>query len=131
MKWAVFWEQFDAAVHPNSSLDQASKLTYLREAIKDTKVIPLLHRATASASQYKDLLQLLVERYDQKRLIHQNYSLALVNCSPIKQGSHDELCSFIDCVEHNINSTKETKQYVIGAFLTSILTNKLCKKLQE
>ena len=72
-------------------------------------MIPLLHRATASASQYEDLLQLLVERYDQKRLIHQNYSLALVNCSPIKQGSHDELCSFIDCVEHNINSMKETK----------------------
>ncbi len=39
MKWEVFWEQFDAAVHSNSSLDQASKLTYFREAIKDTKVI--------------------------------------------------------------------------------------------
>ncbi len=57
------------------------------------------------------------------QLIHQNYSLALAYCSPIKQGSHDELCSFIDCVEHNIKSMKETKQYYIGAFLTSILAN--------
>ena len=132
MRWAVFWEGFDAAVHSNPNLDNSCKLTYLREAIKDSKVTPLLHRTTSSSTQYEDLLgQLLIERYDQKRLIHQTYSMALIDCAHIKQGSHDELCMFIDTVEHNISSMRDTKQYDFRAFLTSILSNKLCKKLQE
>ena len=98
MKWAVFWEGFDAAIHSNTSLDNSSKLTYLREAIKDSKVTHLLHRATSSATQYEDLVRLLIDRYDQKRLIHQNHSLALVNCAHIKQGSHEEPCMFIDTI---------------------------------
>ena len=44
MKWSVFWEQFSSAVHNNDQLDNTQKLTYLREAIVDPKVTPLLFR---------------------------------------------------------------------------------------
>ena len=65
MKWSVFWEQFSSAVHNNDQLDYTQKLTYLREAITDPKVTPLLFRATATSVQYKELVTLLKERYDQ------------------------------------------------------------------
>ena len=42
----------------------SSQLTYLREAIKDSKVTPLFHRATSSSTQYDDLVKMLIERYD-------------------------------------------------------------------
>ena len=76
-------------------------------------------------------MRLPIDRYDQKRLFHQNHSLALVNCALIKQGSHEELCMFIDTIEHNVSSMKDAKQYDLGTFLTSILSHKLSKKLQE
>ena len=113
---AVFSKGFDAAVHSNTSPDNSSKLTYLREAIKDSKVTHLLHRATSSETQYEDLVQLLIDRYDQKRLIHQNHSLALVNYALIKQGSNEELCMLMDTIEHNVSSMKDTKQYDLGTF---------------
>ncbi len=73
---------------------------------------------------------MLVERYDQKRLVHQNYALSLIESSSIKQDTHDELL-FIDTIDHNISCLKDTKQYDLGPFLTSVLTTKLNKKLQE
>ena len=83
MKWAAFWERFDTAVPSNPNLDNGCKLTYLKEAIKYSKVIPLLHRATSSSTQYDDLVYMLTERYDQKRLVHQYYSMLLVESAPI------------------------------------------------
>ena len=130
-KWAVFWEQFNSVVHFNTHLDNAQKLTYLRESIKDPKAIPLLFRATTTSSQYDDLISLLKDRYDQRRLIPRTHTMAIVECPSLKQGSHEELCSFMDTLEHNINSLKDARQYNIGSFLTSILSSKLTKRLQE
>ena len=45
MKWAAFWERFEEAVDSNDKLSAAHKLTYLREAVKDPKVSPLLPAA--------------------------------------------------------------------------------------
>ena len=131
MKWAVFWEQFNSAVHYNTHLDNAQKLTSLREAIKDPKATPLLLRATTTSSQYDDLISLLKDRYDQRRLIHRTHTMAIVECPSLKQGSHEELCSFVDTLEHSINSLKDAGQYNIGSILTSILSRKLTKRLQE
>ena len=43
MKWASFWERFEAAVDSNDQLSVSHKLTHLREAVKDPKVSPLLY----------------------------------------------------------------------------------------
>ena len=48
MKWASFWERFEAAVDTNDQLSVSHKLTYLREAVKDPKVSPLLYSGTSS-----------------------------------------------------------------------------------
>ncbi len=55
----------------------------------------------------------------------------MIESSSIKQGTHDELCMFIDTIDHNISCLKDAKQYDLGAFLTFVLTTKLNKKLQE
>ena len=46
MDWAGFWAQFRSSVHDYCDLDETQKLTYLREAIKNHEVTPLLYRAT-------------------------------------------------------------------------------------
>ena len=86
MKWSVFWEQFSSAVHNNDQLDNTQKLTYLREAIVDPTVTPLLFRATATASQYDEPVKLLKDRYDQKHLIHCTHAMAIIDAPVLKQG---------------------------------------------
>ena len=57
--------------------------------------------------------------------------MSIVDCLPIKQGTHDELCTFADTIEHNINCLKDPHQYDIGSFISSILASKLNKRLSE
>ena len=131
MKWSVFWEQFSSAVHNNYQLDNTQKLTNLREAITDPKVTPLLFRATATSGQYKELVTLLKEHYNQKQLIHQTHAMSIVDAPALKQGHHEELCTFVDNLKHNISSLKDCGHYSIETFLTSMLSGKLNKRLQE
>ena len=51
MKWAVFWERFQASVHNNDNLEPSHKLTYLQEAIKDPAASPLLYSSSSSPTQ--------------------------------------------------------------------------------
>ncbi len=103
----------------------------MREAIKDTEVTPLLYRATESEDQYRELVSILKDRYDQRRLIHRTYTMSIVNAPVIKQGNYTEFCSFIDNLEHNLSSLTDSGQHTIDAVWTSIITTKLSKRLEE
>ena len=107
MKWSVIWEQFSSALHNNDQLDNTQKLTYLREAIYRPEVTPLLFRATATSSQYKELVTLLKECYDQKRLIHRTHAMSIVDAAALKQGHHEEFCALVDNLKHSISSLKD------------------------
>ena len=130
MKLSGFWARFCSSVHDNCNLDN-QKLTYLREAIKDPQVTPLLFRAIETAGQYQVLVTILKERYDQRRLIHQAHTTAIVNAPMIKHDNHVELCSFIDNLEHSLSSLIDFGQHTIEAVWTSIVAGKLNKTLEE
>ena len=119
------------SVHDNCDLDDTKKLTYLREAIKDREVTPLLYRATETKGQYQELITILKDRYDQWHLIHQTHTMAIVNAPMIKHGSHAELCSFIENLEHNMSCLTDSGQHTFEAVWTSIVAGKLSKKLEE
>ena len=131
MKWAVFWERFQASVHNNDNLEPSHKLTYLREAIKDPAASPLLYTSSSSPTQYEELIQVLISRYDRKRLIHKNYSLALVNCNSITKGAEEEIRSLMDTVEYNLRGLKQTGQDDLNTCLTSLFETKFPKRLHE
>ena len=131
MKWAVFWQRFLAAVHNNDHLESAHKLTYLHEAIQDPTASPLLYSGSSSPTQYDELVQVLITRYDHKRLIHKYYSVALANCNSITKGTEDEIRSLVDTAEHYLRGLKDTGQDNLNAFLTSLFELKLSKRLHE
>lgn len=57
--------------------------------------------------------------------------MSIVEAPALKQGNHDELCTFVDNLKHNISSLKDSGYYSIESFLTSVLFGKLNKRLQE
>ena len=101
------------------------KLPYLREAIQDPEVAPMLSRSTTTLRQYNELISFLKETYDQKRLIHQHHVLALVNSQPFKYSTHEEYAHLEQTLTHSVSCLKDSGQFAIGPFLTSLLTNRL------
>ena len=57
--------------------------------------------------------------------------MSIVDAPTLKQGHHEELCTFVDNPKHSISSLKDCGHYSIETFLTSMLSGKLNKRLQE
>ncbi len=125
-KWAAFWNQFQAAIHDNNDLSQAHKLTYLRSAIKDPQVSPLLFSAIEFKNHYEDLKQ----RYDKRRLIHKNYAVSLVDWTPLTKESKGDFRALTDRTCNSLQGLQNMGQYAICSFLTSLYAYKLPKITQ-
>ena len=41
---------------------------------------------------------------------------AIIECQPLKNGNYEELCSFIDTLEHNIHTLKVSGQYDVDLY---------------
>ncbi len=130
MKWAAFWNQFQAAIHDNNDLSQAHKLTYLRSAIKDPQVSPLLFSAIESENHYEDMIALLKQRYDKRRLIHKNYAVSLVDWTPLTKESKSDFRALTDRTRNSLQGLQNMGQYDICSFLTSLYAYKLPKITQ-
>ena len=52
LNWNTFWRQFDVAIHSKSQLDDAEKLAYLREVLKDGPARQVIESLTHDAECY-------------------------------------------------------------------------------
>ena len=91
MNWAAFWERFDALIHSRKEVDDAEKLTYLRQALKDGSAWHVIGGLSQTAKSYEEAIKCLHERYDRPRLIHQTHVRAIINAPPLKDGNGREL----------------------------------------
>ena len=64
LAWASFWEQFDISVHSNSRLQDAVKLAYLKEALKDGPAKNITEGLAHTAKNYKAAIKCLRDRFD-------------------------------------------------------------------
>ena len=127
LHWA---QRFSSAVDSNDQLDEHDKLTYLQEAIKDKKASDLVWSTSSTPGQYSKLVTILKDRYDQQRLMHEPHMLVIVNHSPVKTSSYEEICDLHDTVKH-LSGLHASGQYKAGAILTSIIASKLNNKSRE
>ena len=129
MNWSTFWCQFRVAVNSNADLSKEHKLAYLRDAVQDPSTKHLLFSGTEWESLYSKVVELLKQRFDQRRIIHTNYCQTLTQLGPVKSTKAD-LHQFVDTVRHAISRLKLTEQFDIRSLLTSILHPCLSKSLQ-
>ena len=81
LKWAEFWDSFEAAVHLNTSLSEVEKLNYLMsklsgEAKNSVSGIQL------SNENYQVAVELLKERYGDKQALVTSHYTELINLKP-------------------------------------------------
>ena len=113
----------------NTEFTKEHKLAYLRDAIKDPSIKSLLFSGTVRDDLYEEVVALLHQRFDKRRVIHANYCHTLTELSSVKANKTD-LHQFVDTVKHALSGLRHTGQYDLPSFLTSMLAPCLPKPLQ-
>ncbi len=68
MKWSTFWDSYESAIHKNDDLTDADKYSYLRSLLERT-TLDTISGLTLSAASYKEVIELLQNRFGNKPLI--------------------------------------------------------------
>ncbi|XP_064482941.1 uncharacterized protein LOC135395778 [Ornithodoros turicata] len=71
-QWQQFWEQFEATVHNNDQLSDVEKLQYLRSLLVGPAATAI-SGLQCTAACYKDALDILTQRFGDKRRIEREH----------------------------------------------------------
>ncbi len=109
--WLHFFEVFQALVDKNRDLSEIQKFYYLQSCIcgEATQVLQSLE---ICESNYRIAIQLLRERYENKRVLIHNHIRNLFEIQPITKESHTALRKLIDSVLRNIRALESLEQPV-------------------
>ena len=125
MHWRRFWEQFKVSIDSKSQLDDAEKLTYLEQALKDGPAKNAIEGLSGSGDDYQEAIECLRKRYDRPRLLHQAHVRAIVEAPSLKDGGGKELRRLHDTLNQHLRSLKNMHQESYEAFVTSLIELKL------
>lgn len=125
LNWKQFWEQFCVAVHNRTSISNAEKLAYLRNALKDGTAKSAIEGLSKTGEHYVEAVECLKNRYDRPRLIHQTHVKCILDSPPLKEGSGRELRRLHDTVQQHIRALKVLGHEPSGPFITSVIELKL------
>lgn len=122
--WLSFYDNFKSIVHDNENLTPVQKLQYLRSSLTNeaAQVIQLLE---TSSQNYEVAWALLVERYDNRRIIIQSHVRALFDLPKVIKESPLQLRSLVDAaLKHTLHVLGQpTNSW--DAVLLHLITSKL------
>ena len=101
LKWRIFLEQFESAIHSKPHLFECDKLTYLRQALKSGPAKNIVMGLTQTFVNYDKAIRCLQKRYDQLRVLHQALVRKIQEAFPLKTGSGQELRRLHDLSCHS------------------------------
>ena len=110
LNWAVFWEQFQTAIHTNKKLHEAQKLAYLRDAVEKGPAKKVIQGLSHSAGTYLEAVKCLQQRYDRPRFIHQKHVKTIVEAPTVKTGTGRELRQLHDLVSQHLRSLRTVRE---------------------
>ena len=129
LEWSTFWAAFRSSVDSRTELKNTQKLQYLRQAIKDPDLQPLLHSPLETEDMYINVITELKERFNKTREIHAHLTKAVLELSTPKQTRID-LRRSVDSFKRTMDTLKQTEHYNLDAFLSSRYYLALPSKLQ-
>ena len=129
MEWSTFWQKFSDSVDKRDHLSNTTKLTYLRQAIKDPAVQTLLNSPTEGPDTYKQLVKALHKRYERTKKIHRDLVSSIMQMPEARNTSTD-LRKLVDETTSYVGSIKQTGYFSLETFLTSIIYSRLPYKVR-
>ena len=129
MTWSSFGSQFRAAVNSNTDFTNLNNWAYQGDAIQDSETRSLLFSSTEHDGVYHEVVALLHERFDRRRVVHANYCKILTSIGQVKS-IKAELTQLADTLTRTISGLKHMGQYDLDAFLAAMLVFSIAKSLQ-
>ena len=125
LKWAEFWDSFEAAVHVNMSLSDVDKLNYLMSKLTG-EAKNSVSGIFLSNENYQVAVELLKERYGDKQAVVTSHYTEMIN---LKQAPNNPkgLRNLYNQVEKHLRSLKALDQDTDQDLFISMITSKLPK----
>ena len=129
LKFQEWWETYNAAVHSNSTINDAMKFNYLRGYLEGTAASTISGIAL-SADNYTEAIELLKSRFGNKQaLISAHVDKFLSLPDDVQSDDVKELREMYDTIEVNVRSLKSLN--VLTEQLGPVLVQIVMKKLPE
>ena len=106
--WQPFWRGFTEAIHDATDLKEATKLSYLREAMVDKSVYNVLNRIPPGPGAYTTAVEELHRRFDKPRAMHKLYLDNVTNLKPVK-ATQSALKELADILQDSIDGLVRLK----------------------
>ncbi|XP_059616180.1 uncharacterized protein LOC132261397, partial [Phlebotomus argentipes] len=104
-EWQAFIELFTSVIHDNSTLSGVQKMQYLISNLEATPKKLISHLALTNAN-YESAMEILKARYENKRLMVNNYMSSIVQHRRLTAASADEVIQLHDCINACIAGLK-------------------------
>ena len=124
-KWKSYWQQFEATIHNSKKLDDQLRMQYLLKSLTTQKAKDAIEGIDAVAEAYPEAVAALKARFDRPQVIHRAHVRALLNVSPVKNGSSMELRQLHDTLQHHLRSLKAMDKLDFERFITALGESKL------
>lgn len=104
--WPLFYETFRSAIHENCDLTDGERIQYLLGKLTG-KAQAMCQGFMPSADNYPVLWNMLVTKYNDKRVLAASYMDTLLNLPAVSNSSPTALENFIDKFSSTINALKQ------------------------
>ncbi|GBO18769.1 hypothetical protein AVEN_12-1 [Araneus ventricosus] len=127
--WSNFKEQFDSLITNNSTLNETQKLFYLRLLLKGDAELVETQKDT-----FNSLMKVLIDRYQNKRLIVSNHILNILNIENIHFESSKELRNLVDTINKSVRGLKLLElegNELVQQIIINVVIQKVDKETRE
>ncbi|XP_053698654.1 uncharacterized protein LOC128745601 [Sabethes cyaneus] len=126
--WVPFRDAYAALIHNNDELAPVDKFHYLMAALKGP-VKKLLDTTSVTTDNYKIAWDLLVGRFNNKRLLIKNHIAALFAIEPVRRESSDAILTLVDQVERHVKILTTLGESTES--WSSLLVHMICSRLDK
>ena len=132
LKWQMFWDQLESAIHSKESLSDIDKFTYLKGLLTGSES-DCISGLSLTVPNYKEAVNILKERYANPKIIIWVHLESLVKLPAVRDVNNvTSLRKIYGRVESSIRNLKSVGNNAgsCGSLLTLLLTEKLPPKLR-
>ncbi|GBM82212.1 hypothetical protein AVEN_179520-1 [Araneus ventricosus] len=123
--WSNFKAQFNSLITNDSTLNETQKLFYLRSVLKgDAKLVE------TQECTFNSLMKVLIDRYENKRLIVSNHILNILNIEKIHLESAKDLRNLVDAISKSLRGLK-LLELEANELVHQILINVVIEKIDK
>ncbi|XP_066244730.1 uncharacterized protein [Euwallacea similis] len=122
--WLEYRDTFESMIHASTVLSNIQKFHYLRGSLMGAAAL-VIKSLEFSASNYEVAWMLLLERYNNPRVLIQNHVKALFQIESISKASAEHIRWLIDTISKHMRCLEQVKEPTVDTLIIFLINSKL------